>query len=252
MPPQQQEIELGYTIVGPAGEVRQGQQIVTLYPGDPPVTISLGADETIQGFTVTKNPGQTYIITATPRGPMGVTPPALPGQPVIPPIQPGLPPQTGAQPTPPFAPGQPNFPVFPGLPTPPPPPAQPGQSGQTPPPLNGVPPTGNIFPYALWALGITNPSVARLTPEQLLARYGYAQIPPGRDAAGVGNPVTAGANGFRPPGASPAVFSGRFYPSFFPPGASNGNGAAAGQRLPEYTGTNGGKSLTFLRCQARP
>ena len=154
-PIEEQQILFGFTMVGPGGTVRQPERTVTISPGDPPFTISLGPDETIECFTVINRVGQTFAMQVTPRAPLlppvdptlpaqpqpPIVPvPALPpGPPVLPPTPPVQPFPSAAQPVPRLLPGP--GPVLPPGGTPA---GQPGLPGPTNFP---IPPIGQPGPF---------------------------------------------------------------------------------------------------------
>ena len=183
----------GYTILGPNGIIRQPDQVITLYPGDQPLSISLGPDEHIQGYSVTNSPGQNFFMSITQRmipvspQPPVVQPPVIQPPVVQPPvIQPLQPPSTPqVLPTTTSQPSVPGQPLLPGLP----------------------PSPGSVIPWAVWAISQTNPSLGRVSPEWFLypyrggqtRQYGTGQTS-GQLPPGVVSPPTTG------------VFNGRFYP----------------------------------------
>ena len=225
----------GYAIVGPNGIIRQPEQVLTLYPGDPPVSISLGPDENIQGYSITNSPGQSFFMSITQRmtpvspqppvvqppviqppvvqppvvqppviQPPVVQPPVI--QPPQPPITPQVPPTTTSQPS---VPGQPPSP---GLP-----------------PSTFYTPSGSAIPWAVWAISQTNPSIGRVSPEWFLypyrggqaRQYGTGQTS-GQLPPGVVSPPTTG------------VFNGRFYPSTsFRPVSSGATGVFGSSQPPQ-------------------
>ena len=222
VPRQEQQILFGYTIVGQNGIIRSPEQVITLYPGEQSSIISLGPDESIQGYSVTNSPGQTFFMSITPR----MTPSPLPPQPPVvqpPVIQPPVVQPPVIQPLRP-----PTVPQIP--PTTSGRPSVPGQ-----PPSTLYTPSGSIIPWAVWAIGQTNPNIGRVSPERFL--YPYRGGKPGQ----AGTSGTGQTGGQLPPGVglgvSPpwtGVFNGRFYPSTFRPSPSGATGVF-GSRQPSQT-----------------
>ena len=214
VPRQEQQILFGYTIVGQNGIRRTPEQVITLYPGDQSSTISLGPDESIQGYSVANSPGQTFFMSITPRTttsplppvvqppviqPPAVQPPVI--QPLRPPTVPQIPPTTSAQPP---VPGQPPSTIY--------------------------TPSSSVIPWAVWAIGQTNPNIGRVSPELFL--YPYISGQPrqaGTGQTGGQLPPSVGL-GVSPPG----VFNGRVYPSAsFRPPASGTTGVFVSRQPPQ-------------------
>ena len=219
VPRQEQQILFGYTIVGPNGIIRQPERVITLYPGDQPSTISLGPDENIQGYSVTNSPGQTFFMSITPRmTPIPTSP--LPSQPPV--VQPPVIQPPVVQP-PVIQPLQP--PTVPQVP--------PTTSGQ--PSLPGQPPSGSVIPWAVWAIGQTNPNIGRVSPEWFL--YPYRGSQPRQ----TGTTGTGQTGGQLPPGVGlgvsaprTGVFNGRFYPSVsYRPLSSGAAGVFGSRQAPQ-------------------